>query len=264
MRLSNKGLDLIKAQEGYLTEQEDGSCRAYLCPAGKWTCGWGCTEGVTSNTHWTRDEATAALAREMSKHEANVLKLAKVPLTQGQFDALVSLCYNIGPGALGKSTLLKRLNGGDAARAATHFADFKYARARGAAAKLYKVPDGTPVVMAGLVKRRAKEAELFLSDTPTPDAGMPQAVEPETTKLRVGEALAKVGLPVAAGGGTVATVPAAPDLSAFVAWKGAIAQVQELVTWGAGNLHWIGAGVGVYCLISYGAPWIARRVSWEA
>lgn len=261
MKISAAGLDLIKEKEGYLTKQSNGSCKAYLCPAGKWTCGWGCTVGVGPNTHWTEAEATQALAREMGTHEANVLRLVKVPLTQGQFDALVSLCYNIGDGALGKSTLLRHLNAGDYARAATHFADFKYARARGATAKLYRVKDGTPVVMAGLVRRRAKEAQLFLSDESLEDLGMPQAVEPETLKWRANEAFRTFGL-VGAGAGSVGTtvaLPAAPDLSSVLAWKGAISQAQEVAVWAGGNLRWVLVSGGVYVVMAHVLPWIAEK-----
>ncbi len=134
MKISRKGLDeLIKPHEGYLARQKDGSCRAYKCPAGVWTCGWGCTEGVDAHTHWTLEQATEALAVEMEQHEAHIRRLVKVPLNQGQFDALVSLCYNVGPGAIGKSDLLKHLNAGDFPRAASHFADFKSDHIIGAA-----------------------------------------------------------------------------------------------------------------------------------
>ena len=105
MKLSTAGLDLIKSFEGYLDKQPDGSCKAYRCPANVWTCGWGCTEGVTMNTHWTQAEATEKLRGELAKHEAAVLNLVKVPITQAQFDALVSFSYNVGSGALAKSTL---------------------------------------------------------------------------------------------------------------------------------------------------------------
>lgn len=201
MRISNAGLDLIKMAESYLRKQPDGSCKAYQCPAGVWTCGWGCTSGVGPNTRWTLKEATEALAREMATHEGNVLRLVKVPLTQGQFDALVSLCYNIGAGNLGKSTLLKHLNAGDFARAASHFADFKKARVTGVTSQRMGVPDGTLATLPGLVKRRAAEMALFLSDTPEADAEMPQKVEKERTKLGVGETAAKVGVPAVAAGG---------------------------------------------------------------
>jgi lysozyme len=259
MRISDRGLDLIKAQEGYHTKQQDGSCRSYRCPAGVWTCGWGSTVGVGANTHWTRDEATEALRAEMATHEEHVQRLVTVPLLQGQFDGLVSLCYNIGAGALGKSTLLRHLNAGDSARAASHFTDFKRARVSGATARLYKVKDGTSVVLAGLVTRRAAEAALFLEAMPVE---MAQKVEPPPTKMRVAETFAKVGAPAlaaGAGGGSLA-LPAAPDLSAVAAWRGAIMQGQELMLWGAGNLRWVLAAGAAYLVLGVLVPkWAGGR-----
>jgi len=183
MKISKRGLDeLIKPHEGYHSKQKDGSCKAYRCPAGVWTCGYGATAGVTQHTHWTVEQAEAALAAEMVEHEANVERLVKVSLNQGQFDALVSLCYNIGAGNLGKSALLKHLNNGDYARAASHFADFKYARVQGDTAKRMKVKPGTSVVLPGLVERRANEAAMFLEAEAVLDA-MPQKVQPPRVKM---------------------------------------------------------------------------------
>lgn len=258
MKISDKGLDLIKAVEGYHTKQKDGSCKAYRCPAGVWTCGWGCTEGVEPNTHWTTEEATDALRREMAKHEANVHKLVKVPLNQGQFDALVSLCYNIGAGALGKSTLLRHLNAGDYARAASHFADFKYAKVSGDTAKLYKVKDGTSVALAGLVTRRAAETQLFLEAAP--NEPMPQAVAKPTLKMKIGESLAKIGAPGAIVGGTgTVGVMQPPDLTAISAWKTATDTAASLGTWAWSNWKLTAAAAGVYVLIGHVLPWWAKR-----
>lgn len=201
--MSAEGLDrLVKAHEGYHTRQPDGSCKAYRCPAGVWTCGWGTTVGITPNTHWTEAEATEALAQEMRTHEAAVESMVTVPLNQWQFDALVSLSYNIGAGALKKSTLLRHLNAGDYARAASHFGDYKYAKVQGATAIRMKVAPGTSVVLPGLVERRANEAAMFLEAEPA-DV-MAQKVEPPRTKLDVRSILTKV-VPVTAGGGMVGT-----------------------------------------------------------
>lgn len=258
MKLSSKGLDLIKSQEGYHTKLKDGGCKAYRCPAGVWTCGWGCTEGVGPNTQWTVEEATDALRREMEKHEANVIRTVSVPLTQGQFDALVSLCYNIGVGALRKSKLVKHLNAGDYARAASHFADFKYSRVSGDTAKHYRVKDGTRVALAGLVSRRARETELFLESAPV-DA-MPQRIEAPTSKMTTGEALAKIGGVATVGsGGAVTAIQAPPDLSSLTAWKGVAEQGKDLATWALTNWPWsVGAG-GLYLLLAHGLPYWQRR-----
>lgn len=166
MKLSTQGLDLIKEFEGYHEKQADGSAKAYRCPAGVWTIGWGCTEGVTEGMIVTAEQATAMLAAEMGKHETAVERLVKVPLTQGQFDALVSFSYNVGAGALEGSTLLRLLNAGD------------YDGARGQFGRWTKAAG---VELAGLVRRRAREAEVFGAAVATPR--MPQKVEAPATPV---------------------------------------------------------------------------------
>lgn len=110
---SSEGIEQIKEAEGYHRRVRGSQdCRAYKDQAGVWTCGWGCTEGVTSKTRWTRKEAETYLWTELDKHIAAVRRLTKVPLTRGQFDCLVSFSYNVGIGALSNSTLLKVLNRG--------------------------------------------------------------------------------------------------------------------------------------------------------
>lgn len=228
MKLSPAGLDLIKKFEGYLDKQPDGSCKAYKCPAGVWTCGWGCTEGVTMNTHWTKDEATERLATEMAKHEAAVLRLVKVPISQSQFDALVSFSYNVGSGALAKSTLLKHLNAGDAARAASHFADWKRAGGK---------------VLPGLVRRRAAEAEMFMADMPI---AMPQKVDVASSKLKPKEAMAKIAAPAAAVGGAIASVDPAAVTTQVAAWQGLGKTLTEAATM-VGSMGKVGVAVAIGC-----------------
>ena len=96
MQISDDGLRLIKSFEGYLDKQSDGSCVAYLCPAGVPTLGWGCTEGVKLGMRWTEADAEAALRREIAKFEAGVARLVTVEINQNEFDALVSFHYNTG------------------------------------------------------------------------------------------------------------------------------------------------------------------------
>lgn len=163
MNISDKGLALIQEFESYLKPQPDGSCKAYKCPAGVWTIGFGCTEGVTADSHWTRAEADAAFRRELSKHEKIVERLVTVPVTQGQADALISFNYNCG--ALAKSTLLKKLNKRDYLGAADEFRYFTKAR---------NPKTGKKEVLNGLVRRRKAEAAMFTSDMPGAD-DMPQA-----------------------------------------------------------------------------------------
>lgn len=212
MQISEEGLRLIKSFEGYHTKQPDGSCVAYLCPAKVPTIGYGCTEGVTLGMRWTAEEVEAGLRREIAKHEAHVNRLVTVEISQNEFDAMVSLCYNIGAGALGNSTVLKRLNKGDRAGAAQAFALWN---------------KGGGKVRPGLVSRRFREAALFLKPPAAPDAPwMPQRVEPSREPLS--RKIVATATTVGATGATyVSTVgiPPPPDLLKTTAvnvgaWKG--------------------------------------------
>lgn len=163
MKLSDEGLRLIKSFEGYHTRLKDGSCAAYLCPAKVPTIGFGCTEGVKLGLVWTADEAEAALRREIAKFEAAVNRSVTVAVSQNEYDAMVSLAYNIGAAAFARSTVLRRLNKGDRAGAAKAF-------------HLWNKGGGR--ILAGLVSRRAREAALFLKPAEAPEEPfMPQAVE---------------------------------------------------------------------------------------
>ena len=95
----------------------------------------------------TLDEIQLPIKEHLKRFEKTVNDLVKVPLTQNQFDALVSLTYNIGTGAFEKSTLLKKLNTGDYQGAADQFTVWN---------------KGGGKVLQGLVNRRAKEKEVFL------------------------------------------------------------------------------------------------------
>lgn len=109
MRISRKGLDLIKKHEGFRNHP-------YLDPVGIPTIGYGNTyyqNGRKVNmldNPITQSEATELLCDIVDRFEAGVSKLVKVKLTQNQFDALVSFSYNVGLGAFKTSTLLKRIN----------------------------------------------------------------------------------------------------------------------------------------------------------
>lgn len=163
MKISDEGLRLIKSFEGYHTRLKDGSCAAYLCPAKVPTIGFGCTEGVKLGMVWTADEAEAALLREIAKFEDAVNRSVTVEINQNEFDAMVSLAYNIGAAAFARSTVLRRLNKGDRAGAAKAF-------------HLWNKGGGR--VLSGLVSRRMREASLFLKPVAAPaEPFMPQAVQ---------------------------------------------------------------------------------------
>ncbi len=147
MKTSQKGIDLITRFEGF-------RARAYKCPAGVWTIGYGHTKGVKAGQSVTLEGAQDLLRQDLKNFEDWVNKLVKVELTQGQFDALVSFCFNLGPGALDSSTLLKLVNQQKFALAADQF-------------KRYNKASG--VELSGLTKRRLAERDLFVSkagDTP--------------------------------------------------------------------------------------------------
>lgn len=143
--ISEIGLKLIAQFEGcYL--------QAYLCPANVWTIGIGTTiypngVKVKKGDKCTLEQAHEYLAHDMIEFEKTVNDSVKVPLSQNQFDALVSLTYNIGSAAFKNSTLLKKLNAKDFTGAADQFPVWN---------------KGGGKVLKGLVRRREAERALFL------------------------------------------------------------------------------------------------------
>ena len=127
---------------------------AYPDPATKgepYTIGFGRADGtITPDMTITTETAEAWLMEDIAKMEAGVLRLVKVPLTDNQVGALVSFAYNCGLANLKKSTLLKKVNGGDI---------------NGAAGEFSRWVTASGIRLTGLVKRRELERQLFL----TPD-----------------------------------------------------------------------------------------------
>lgn len=152
---SENGVKMIEGFEGY-------SATAYPDPGtggAPWTIGYGHTGGVVPGETITRAQAEAYLRQDLSSAENAVRNNVHVPLTQNQFDALVSLTYNVG--ANGYSSLLATLNRGDYSGAQRMFGDYVHAGGH---------------VLQGLVNRRAQEAALFGSSAPsssTPGAPAP-------------------------------------------------------------------------------------------
>ena len=148
MRISDKVISLIKQFEGL-------RLTAYQDSVGVWTIGYGWTQPVDGKPirpGMTIKEETAErlLRTGLVGYESDVSKLVKVKLTQGQFDALVSFAYNLGPRALSTSTLLQKLNAGDYAGAADEFPRWNKAGGK---------------VLPGLTLRREAERALFLLDS---------------------------------------------------------------------------------------------------
>lgn len=141
METSQTGIDLIKSFE---------SCqlKAYLCPAKVWTIGYGHTSGVKPGDEINQAQAERYLKADLVKVERDVNKVVRVPITQGQFDALTSFAFNCGSRALSTSTLLRKLNQGDYSGAAKEFSRWVYAGGK---------------VLAGLERRRRLEKRMFES-----------------------------------------------------------------------------------------------------
>jgi len=245
MKISKAGIDLIREFEGYHEELPDGRCRAYLDTLASppiWTIGWGCTEGVKKGMIWSREEAEAALMRELSRFEAAVTRLVTVELNQNQFDALVSFAYNCGEGALAKSTLLKKLNKGNYQGAANELDRWVYA-----GGKKY----------TGLVRRRAAEKALFLKPVEKPD-------EPEAPKVAEQganiQATAAAG-GAAAGGGASLAIPSPPEavtetVGVLTSWQGLIATGQAILLFA--REQWIAVAITIGVIAGL-TLWSRRR-----
>lgn len=144
MKISDVGLKFIAEFEGLELE-------AYPDPGTggePWTIGVGHTGGVCKGDSCTEEQALEWLRGDAETAERCVNNSVRGSISQNQFDALVSLVFNIGCGNFGKSTLLRRLNQDDDEAAAKQFLVWNRANNR---------------EMAGLTRRRKAEMELFLA-----------------------------------------------------------------------------------------------------
>lgn len=142
MNTSEDGINFIKSWEQLRLEP-------YKDSVGVWTCGYGFTgPEVKQGVSWTLKQAEDALLGRIRAIDS-ILKQCVVPvITQGQWDALVSLAYNIGQGAFRGSTLLRLVNQRKFNQAAEEFLRWDHAGGK---------------VLPGLTKRREAERALFLS-----------------------------------------------------------------------------------------------------
>ena len=207
--ISKNGVDLIKKFEGLHKVGKDGKIRAYRCVAGKWTCGWGSTKGVRSGTTWTRAEAEQRLLQDIQEHEAIVKQHVSVPLTQGQYDALVSFVFNLGGGNFRSSTLLKKLNQGLYDEVPEQFMRWNKARV-----------DGKLTALKGLTRRRTAEAAIFSADAKLPsETGGP--IGPQKVEATAQKPLAKSKTMAGAGiaGAATALGEITPQIEALVPYS---------------------------------------------
>ena len=141
MKISQEGLSLIKKFEGL-------RLKAYKCSANVLTIGYGHTGGVKETDKITLEEADSLLKKDIAKFEEYVSENVMVKLNQSQFDALVAWTFNLGPGNLRESTMLKKLNNQE-----YESVPFEMRRWNKAGGK----------TLDGLIRRREAESLLFES-----------------------------------------------------------------------------------------------------
>lgn len=151
LKPSDAAFALIKSFEGLHKVRPDGRIEAYPDPGSggdPWTIGYGSTGAdIKRGTVWTRQEVDARFDSDLIAFANGVAKLVDGGATsQNEYDSLISFAYNVGLGALGSSTLLKKHKAGDKAGAAREFAKWINA-------------GGRP--MKGLIRRREAESKLY-------------------------------------------------------------------------------------------------------
>lgn len=144
MHVSARGRALIKQFEGFRAD-------AYQDVVGVWTVGFGFTRGVTPGQHMTLAQAEARLITELLGYEQAVLSGCTLEPNQNQLDAMCSLAWNIGIAGFLRSTVLRAHNRGDFQSASRAFGLWNKAGGR---------------EWAGLTRRRAAEAALYLEPAP--------------------------------------------------------------------------------------------------
>ncbi len=216
--VNEAGLALIKRWEGL-------RLKAYKCPGGIWTIGYGHTAGVKEGDTITPDQAEDFLRADLAEAEAAVARQVTVPLTSNQFSALVSFVFNLGAAHFAGSTLLRKLNAGDHAAVPAQLA--RWVKAGGN-------------TLDGLVRRRTDEATLWVTpDTPdstSPD--MPQALELADPRPR--RAVTKTGTGKAGLAGLLGTLAMAAASNAdqvlSAATSPTVRTLAESLPWAGGAL----------------------------
>ncbi len=132
----------------FVKQFEGRELKAYQCSAGKWTIGYGHVKGVKEGDEISASEAEQLLVEDLTAIADDLNRLVNVPVSEGQYIALLSLAFNVGASAIKKSTLLFHLNHGRYEDAAAEFDKWIYAGGK---------------LSEGLKRRRAAERSLFES-----------------------------------------------------------------------------------------------------
>lgn len=141
-QISERLINHVKQCEGFRPIAE----RDILADPPVYTIGYGSTFGVHAGQHISDAAATERLERELHYFGVRVSQLVRVPLTQGQWEALTDFCFNVGAEAFAHSTMCKLLNAGDYIGAANEFSKWVYAG---------------PQKLIGLIRRRRIESNWF-------------------------------------------------------------------------------------------------------
>ena len=228
--ISPEGIALIKRFEGRHKLTDSGNYRAYRCPAGKWTIGYGHTYGVRSGLTATAEECTAFLQEDLAKVGTQLRQVVGVPLSQAQFDALASFVFNIGMGNFKKSTLLKKLNKGQYQAIPSEMMKWNKAKV-----------DGVLSELGGLTRRRAAESALWAleSDLGEKDPIMPQRPDMASLKpLKASKTILGISVAVA----SVCVSEIVQKVTAFASYSGVISSSLLLLALG-------GAGLAIYARV---------------
>ena len=162
MKVSSHGIALIREFEGFLS-------KAYKCPAGVWTIGYGSTHYEDGQAVKSGDVISQAYAEKLLQHDVAVierqliraLNADEIIVSQGQFDALVDFAYNLGASKLVNSTLWKKLKAKDYESAANEFLIWNKIKVKNIVNG--QVVGFKLVEVKGLTRRRQSEQKLFLS-----------------------------------------------------------------------------------------------------
>ena len=143
MNISDKGLDFIKNFEGF-------KCRPYKCLGGYWTIGYGHVlfGNIDPTIKITKEEAHKILEKDLENSKCSVSRNIKVPINQNQIDSLISFTFNLGGGALQRSTLRQKINYDLYAKDQITNEFLKWSKCNGR-------------TIPGLLRRRVSEAKLF-------------------------------------------------------------------------------------------------------